>query len=943
MNSFESEITQLPIPFDNEQPDILPESTAKTYPDFAQLLSNTAGASPYLNSLMTSDPVWLEEIATQNPNDALSSLCLPFDTTSVSQVIKTLRLRKKKIALLTALTDLGGIWNLFEVTGALTRFADFSCQTLLRTLVHEAVLRNRLDLDIVQDPDNLGGIFVLAMGKMGGRELNYSSDIDLVVFFDEKKHSVKAFNFVKAEFVKITRKFAKLMGEASGDGYVFRTDLRLRPDPFVNPVCISVGGAERYYESFARTWERAAYIKARPCAGDFGSGFAFISAIEPFIWRMNLDFSAVQDSSEMRLRIWESRGTGDLQNLPGYNLKLGRGGIREIELFVQTFQMIAGGRDQSLRVPDTMGALKALNQKKWVDDESRRVLEESYYKLRTWEHRAQMIRDAQTHEIPKVENEILRMAALYGENNLDNFLKEIQLTLKAVHTTTESFFAKEGSDKEEYDTSFLEESDWKTIENWRRLPAFRTERATKIFTRLQPTIFNRLARSSQPREALFHLDGFLRGLPAGVQLFSLFEANHQLLELLVDSCAMAPRLANSLSRNTQVFDAVLEPDFIVPLENEEVLAKNLQSILSKSADYEGVLRSTRRWNNEHHFKIGVHLLKGFITSEQAGRSYARLANAVIRSLVPYVTEQFSRSYGDPPGRGFIFLAMGSLGAESLTSQSDLDLILIYDHQNEEYSKGKKTLASQVYYARLTQAMVSALSSQMAEGKLYDIDMRLRPSGRKGPVATSFNSFKHYQKENAWTWEHLALTRARFLAGCNDLGIEIEDFRRDLIFTRTDYSKIVVDVIDMRRRLAKNIPDEKKDSIWECRLGTGKLLDIELIAQAGALMTNCVDRDIATQLRATIEGQLMTSDECNELLSQYFLLRQIMQVARLTVEGNFSPDTTGKGVIEILLQQTDMDSLDELAVKVEKQTVTTTAIISDLIDNRWIKLAALSDK
>ena len=934
--NFESGITRTPVPFEGEAPDILPESVARQYPNFEQLLSHTAGCSPYLNSLINTDHQWLEEIAEQNPKDILNQLCSSLEHENVTQTIKSLRTRKKKIALLTALTDLGGIWNLFEVTGALTQFADFSCQTLLSTLVSESITKGRLKLDTEMDSDGLGGIFILAMGKMGGGELNYSSDIDLVVLFDEKKHPVNRFNFVKSEFVKITRKFAKLMGEVSADGYVFRTDLRLRPDPFVNPVCISVGGAERYYESFARTWERAAYIKARPCAGDIASAQNFLSNIEPFVWRLNLDFSAIQDSSEMRLRIWENRGTGNLENLPGFNLKLGKGGIREIELFVQTFQMVAGGRDQTLRVPDTMGALAAINRKGWVDDDSKRVLEESYYKLRTWEHRVQMIRDAQTHAIPKVENEIVRMAALYGEDNLDKFLKEIKVTLEGVHKTTETFFSTDKENQVEYDTSFMEESDWETVNNWRQLPAFRTERASKIFARLHPTIFNRLARSSHPREALLQLDGFLRRLPAGVQLFSLFEANQHLLELLVDTCAMAPRLASSLSNNTQVFDAVLEQNFIVPLEDEMVLEKTLCNGLDRASDFESVLRVARRWNNENNFKVGVHLLKGLSNCEQAGKSYARLANCVIKSLVPFVVEQFSSTYGPPPGRGFVFLAMGSLGAENLTSQSDLDLIMIYDPREEEHSQGKRPLAVQVYYARLTQAMVSALSSQMAEGKLFEIDMRLRPSGRKGPVATSLNSFIHYHENSAWTWEHLALTRARSLAGNEKLGIEIEDFRQKLIHKLEDYPKIITDVIDMRRRLSKNTPVEKKEDVWECRLGKGKLLDIELLAQAGALITNCMERDIGSQLLASSTNGLMTREEYEELSSHYSLLRQIMQVARLTVEGDFSPDTTGKGVIEILLQQTGMNSLETLRGKVQNQTENSKAIISDLIDNRWIK-------
>ena len=933
MKHFSQMISHTPLLLENEPQLIDWEARPEASQKFTDLICNTSSCSPYLRGIIEKNISWVQSLEDSDPEEICRELCQPFESETSSQAAEELRERKRKISLIIALADLGGVWKLNQVTETLTTFADFACNTLLKSLVDEAISKGKIKSNTKGKYSKFAGIFILAMGKMGGKELNYSSDIDLVVLFDEKQHPLDQFNNIKAEFVKITRRFSRMMSETTAKGYIFRTDLRLRPDPFVNPVCISVGGAERYYESFARAWERAAYIKARPCAGDLIAGAEFIKRIGPFIWRLQFDFTAFQDTSEIQDRIWENIGTSDLKTLFGYNLKLGKGGIREIELFVQTYQMVAGGRDSSLRVRSSMGALDALVNKGWVKKDSAEFISNHYTKLRTWEHRVQMIRDTQTHLLPKTQEEFQRLSCLTGWIKPEEFKNEIRNTLQHVQHLVGKQTENKETEESHSDYSFMNQSDQDLVEQWRHYPAFRTKRANQIFSRLQSQLFNRIARSSNPREALIQFDSFLKGLPAGVQLFSLFEANPELMNLLTDTCATAPKLAQFLSRNARVLDAVLESDFFERLHPTEKLQVELSKVLSDSSNYEWSLRQARRWMHEKHFKVGIQHLKNLLKHDEIPTMYTSLADAVIHSITPIVVGQFSRLYGEPPGRGFTIVSMGSLGSKNLTSKSDLDLIMIYDPLSQESSKGKKSISSRQYFARLTQALVSSLTSRLPEGQLYEIDMRLRPSGKKGPVATSFESFKYYQLNDAWTWEHLAMTRARPLSGNQSLAQEIEEFRRKLISQSFKKQKVVDAVIDMRERLAKNTPVDCEKNVWELRNGEGRILDIELVSQAGALLSGCFDRGVIEQCDESQKVGWMTSMEGDCLKESYRLLGKMKQTLRLSVEGSFRSETAGSGVIEFLLSQTGFDSLDSLIKQLDRNKVESKKAIRAILNRR----------
>jgi glutamate-ammonia-ligase adenylyltransferase len=745
----------------------------------------------------------------------------------------------------------------------------------------------------------------LAMGKMGAFELNYSSDIDLICLFDETRFEPDDFHDARSSFVRATRRMAAMLNDLTGDGYVFRTDLRLRPDPGVTPVCMAMEAAERYYESLGRTWERAAYIKARPCAGDITAGEGFLNTLTPFVWRKHLDFAAIQDAHDMRLRYREHKGLGGTMKLPEHNMKLGRGGIREIEFFTQTRQIIAGGRDPELRVRGTVEGLEVLRAKGWVPDDAARELTDHYRAHREVEHRLQMVRDAQTHSLPNSDEGFARLAAFMGREDAE-LRRDLKQRLEAVHELTEGFFAPDAKSAPQ---SHAFDKD--VVAHWQTYPALRSERAVEIFERLKPDFLERLAKAAKPDEALLAFDGFLSRLPAGVQLFSLFEANPQLIDLLIDIVGTAPALARHLSRNASVFDAVIAGSFFDEWLGVDALSAELTDILARESDYEHQLDATRRWAKEWHFSIGVHHLRGIASAEQIAARYAELAEACLQALWPFVVQHFAQKHGAMPGRGAVIVGMGSLGAGRLNATSDLDLIMIYDADGVEMSQGKRPLPVRQYYARLTQAMVTAMTAPMAQGRLYEVDMRLRPSGTQGPVATSWQSFKDYQQNKAWLWEHLALTRARVIAGEGSLGEDVEALRCEMVSRARAPEMVLSEVAKMRLR----IQAAKQAAFWDGKLGAGRLQEIELIGQAGLLGGGSDARSIEIGLEQTVALGWLAPEQSVALARSYRLFWQMQLSTKLlseqVIDDEQMPDVIGLGGLAFLLRETGFDSLDNL--------------------------------
>ncbi|MEM8755495.1 MAG: glutamine-synthetase adenylyltransferase, partial [Pseudomonadota bacterium] len=592
---------------------------------FADLIRGAAGSSPYLSDLIRREAEWLAAASEAAPDDALKTLLTGEEVAAADglrAVGVALRVLKRRAALLIALADLGGVWTLEGTTRALSAFADRAV-----ALAFDHALGAETSGPLVGRSAAEAGLIVLAMGKGGAEELNYSSDVDLVLLYDDERGGDPI--DLKPAWTRVARRAVKLLSETTAEGYVLRTDLRLRPNPSVTPIVLPVDAAERYYESMGRTWERAAFIKARPAAGDLEAGAGFLDGIAPFVWRRHLDFAALEDINEIRAKIRDAKGLGGLRDLPGYDLKLGPGGIREVEFFAQTQQLAFGGRDPALRSRRTVGALAALAAAGKIEAEAAEALTAAYREHRRLEHLLQMVGDAQTHQIPVRPEAREEVAALGGWTDAAAMEAETAARLSEVRARVKNFFGRSGGGAparalDETLTALPYERPDRAremVERWMAggVAATRGDRARDKLRRLAPLILEKLATSRDPDEAALHFDRFISGLPAGAQLFSLFEANPQLLDLLAEICAAAPRLAEYLGRNAGVLDAVLDADFFAPPPPLDALCADLGEALAEADDYETVLDRVRAWAKDQRFRLGVQVLRGVADEIEAGR------------------------------------------------------------------------------------------------------------------------------------------------------------------------------------------------------------------------------------------------------------------------------------------------------------------------------------
>ncbi|MFZ4807046.1 MAG: bifunctional [glutamine synthetase] adenylyltransferase/[glutamine synthetase]-adenylyl-L-tyrosine phosphorylase [Hyphomicrobiaceae bacterium] len=911
------------------------------HPRVRELLSGTIEGSPYLSGLMRRDPVRLARLLDQPPEATLDRAAdrlqvAMLEAATIADAMAALRRFKTETALLVALADLAGIWPVMQVTAALTRIADVTVNAAVDWLFRQAVKRGDWHpADGDADPARSSGYIVLGMGKYGAFELNYSSDIDLIVFYDLQKVRLRDGLEPQAFFVRITRDLVKLMQERTGDGYVFRTDLRLRPDPGATQVALSTEAALVYYESFGQNWERAALIKSRPVAGDVAAGHHLLDELAPYIWRKYLDYAAIADIHAMKRQIHAYRGFGTIA-VAGHNIKLGRGGIREIEFFTQTQQLIAGGRQKDLRVPATLAALDRLVLRGWIEPRVRDELTEAYHFLRRIEHRLQMVADEQTHELPAETAALTRLAEFAGYPSLDAFSAALVRRLETVQTHYAALFEKMPElTRDGVNMVFAGESDdpqtiealarmgfsqpgqvIATVRGWHhgRYPAVSSPRARERLTEVQPLLIEALAETGDPDAALAGFDRFLSMLPAGVQLFSLLRANPRLLRVVADIMGSAPRLARILSKRRRVFDALLDPRVMGTLPSPADLDAMIAAELGTANDIQETLDQARVVGNEQLFLIGVRVLTGMIGASQAGGAYALLAERLIAALHAAVEKDFARFFGTVPGRGMAVVAMGKLGGHEMTAASDLDLIMIYDlPPTADVSTGLKPLPLSQYYSRLTQRLISALASPTAEGQLYDVDMRLRPSGQKGPVATQLTSFVDYQTNEAWTWEHMALTRARVVSGSEPMRRAVEEAITRALVRPRDRAVIAADVRDMRARIAA---EKGTDNMWDLKQVRGGLVDIEFIAQYLQLVhahahPEVLDQNTIAALVKLQRAGLLAADAAEVLIPAARLVHDLTQVLRLTIDGAFDPAKAPDGVRRLLVRVGEAPSFARL--------------------------------
>ncbi|MDH3910177.1 MAG: bifunctional [glutamine synthetase] adenylyltransferase/[glutamine synthetase]-adenylyl-L-tyrosine phosphorylase [Rhodospirillales bacterium] len=888
-----------------------------------RLLEALFANSPFLTHCVLTDIGFLARLLKQGPEAGLNEVLAglkgePGREPDKARLMTVLRVARRRVALTVALADITASWPLERITEALTAFADAALSATLCHLLLAASKRGNLALADGADPERACGYAVLGMGKYGARELNYSSDIDLIVIFDPETADYRGRLSPQEAFVRMTRDLVAILEERTGDGYVHRVDLRLRPDPGAMPLAISYTAAMTYYESMGQNWERAAMIKARPVAGDLALGAALLAELKPFVWRKHLDFWAIEDVHSIKRQIHSHKGGGTIA-LAGHNIKLGRGGIREIEFFAQTQQLIYGGRDPQLRSSATVKALDALAAAGRIDQAAARDLAEAYRFLRTLEHRLQMIDDQQTHDLPKDPAGLAQVAAFMGYDGPGPFQETLLGHLRRVESAYAELFEQApslsgpgnliftGGEPEPGTLATLQAlgfedgtTVFQVVRAWHhgRYRATRSTRARQILTELMPTLLEALGKTPAPDAALVKFDEFLAGLPAGVQLFSLLHANPELLDLLARIMGGAPALAEHLSRRPGLLDAVLAPDFFDPVPPQAQLAEELGKALAQARDFQDVLDLSRRWANDRKFQAGTHILHHSASIEDSGRALSDIADSVIVTLAGPVLEEVATAHGRVPGAGLAVLALGKLGGREMTVSSDLDLIFIYEAEpSAETSNGAKPLPVSQYYGRLAQRFINALSALTAEGRLYEIDMRLRPSGKAGPIGVSLNAFRRYQESEAWTWEHMALTRARVVAGDPALAERIEAAIAQVLTAPRDAERLLVDVAAMRARIGR---EHQAASLWEVKYLRGGLVDLEFLAQYLQLRhaeahSEVLDRSTQGAFAKLAEAGAIGASLAGRLIEATRLMRQVQGFLRLTVSGAFDEEAAPEGL------------------------------------------------
>lgn len=891
------------------------------------LLEGVADGSPFLWGLIDRDPPRAAHLLARPPEGRLAEILAEISEAAKaddrSELGGVLRRGRAEAALLIALADIGGVWDAARVVAAISEVAEAAIRAATRSALSDAHEAGRLILPDPDNPEKGSGLFVLGMGKLGARELNYSSDVDLIVFYDTEIIRPAEGEEPTTLFVRVAQTMAKLLQERTADGYVARVDLRLRPDPGSTPVAISRDAALSYYESVGQNWERAAMIKARVVAGDEAAGEAFLAELRPFVWRRSLDHAAIADIHAMKRQIHAHKGHGAIA-VEGHNLKLGRGGIREVEFFVQTQQLVAGGRNPALRSRATVETLGDLTEAGWIDAKARDELREAYWFLRGLEHRLQMVEDAQTHTLPESDDALLRFAHFAGYLSRDEFAKALTRRLKTVQRHYARLF-EDAPDlssgvgslvftgkEDDPDTlktiaslGYAEPASIAaTVRGWHhgRYPSMHSARARELLTELTPTLLSVFAKSGRPDAAVNGLDKVLERTTGGVALLALMRAHPEILNLLAVVLGAAPRLGETLARRPRVLDALLDPAFFGHLPSREEIATRVEQALGQAISYEDMLDRARIVGQELNTLIGLRVASGTVAADQAGFAFARVADVLVSALFERVEAELVRIHGRVKGGAAAVVALGRLGGEEMTAASDLDLILLYEHPDGALeTDGERKIAPAQFFARLTQRLVAALSAPTAEGVLYEVDFRLRPSGRAGPLATRLKAFESYQREEAETWEHMALTRARVVAGPLAFRRTVGRAIGKVLTMKRDRKKVAKDVREMRALLDK---EKGGGGPWNLKHAPGGLVDIEFVAQTlqlahahqkpGVLYTVT-----ASALDRAREQGVLADGDWETLRSAARLQLDLTQALRLALEGPFDPDEAGEGLEQLL--------------------------------------------
>jgi glutamate-ammonia-ligase adenylyltransferase len=865
-------------------------------------LQRVQANSPFLAGLIDRNAELMPLIHAGNFDEALQNAL----TRSADSVGTALRKQRQGVALVTAIADLSGIWDLTRITRILSDFADHALDQAIAAAIEERV---------PGAPNQ--GFAIIALGKHGGQELNYSSDIDPIFLFDPKTLPHRERDDVAEAAVRYGRRVIELLSALDGDGHVFRVDMRLRPSPEVSPIVLPVEAAIGYYESSALAWEQAAFIRSRVSAGDRALGDYFLSAIQPFIWRKSLDFGQLKNITAMTAQIRDHYAKGQKMGL-GFDLKRGHGGIRECEFFAQAHQLIHGGRDPVLRVADTRVALLALAAAGPISAQEAETLSLAYTQLRMFEHRLQMHSDRQTHEIPANRETADAVARLHGLQDADALIAAIAPITAQVAAIYDRMVDAGGSEGPRMADKGLPLEEQLTdlgyadpaavmqrLARWRsgKIRAIRSPSARDAFEAVLPAIMAALAQAPDSDRAIARFDNMIEAMPSAINVFRLLEARPGLVQLVADILSYAPTLADDLGRQSRYLDALIDTSAMHLPGDASALQDAMQRRIG-AADYQSTLDIVRDYVGEKRFALGVQLIEGRSDALAIARAYAHLAEAALETLTAATVAEFEKAHGKIKGGELIILALGRLGGEALTHASDLDLILLFTGDHLAESDGPRGLGATQYFNRLAQRVIAAMSVATASGALYEIDTRLRPSGADGLLCASVKSFDQYQHVNAWTWEHMALTRARVLFGSESARADVAEIIRDVLHTPRETDTLRHDIATMRKDMAAHKPPKGE---LDVKLLPGGLVDMEFIIHALQLETH---DGLQPQLGPAIDALVAAGHLQADFAKAFALMARLLVMVRLIAPDCAAPPEAAQKLIAHSLGFDDWDGLTQ---------------------------------
>ena len=856
--------------------------------------------SPFLKVQLERFPDITQELEAGRVEEAMARAASAGE--GAETLAAALRRERSALAAALAVADLAGAIPLERLMEALADLADRALGQALAAAFAE------------RTPDDApSGFAVIALGKHGSRELNYSSDVDLLFLYDPATLPLKPREEPGQGALRIGNRLLELLQKRDSEGYVFRVDLRLRPSPEATPIALPVDAAISYYESSALPWERAAFIRARQVAGDEQVGRYFLDALHPFVWRRSLDFGAIGEVQAITRRIRDHYSQGQIFG-PGFDVKRGRGGIREIEFFAQIHQLIHGGREPALRAPATLDALEALKSAGRIPADAADDLAGTYRLLRTVEHRLQMVDDRQTHVLPADREALDKVGRLHGVDSGEALLGLLEAPVSRCGALYDGL-AGHGEERVPLNPEGLEAhlaragfddpvSARLRVEGWRggKARSLRTAAAGEAFEAMLPVLIEAFGKAPDPMRAMNRFDDVVTRLPSGVNFYRLLEARPGLTEHLGTILSHAPALAEQLGRRPQLLDGLVDASAFEPAPPVDELIRDFSRSEREGEDYQLVLDRVRRRVNERRFALGVQLIVAHSDPIEAAEGYSRVAEAAVNVLAAAAAAEFEGRHGRVPGSELLVMGLGRLGGEALTHASDLDLVYLFSGTHEAESDGPRPLRATDYFNRLAPRVTAALSVPTASGPLYDVDTRLRPSGTDGMLAVSLESFERYQSEQAWTWEHMALTRARPVFGSAEGRSALQAVIDSTLARPRDPERLVADAVAMRAEMAAHKAPKGR---FDIKLGPGGLVDLEFAVHTLQLKHNI---GLHPHLEDALEELVAAGLAADDIDPALRLLTRMLVMFRLVSPSSDEPPDETKPLVAAACGLPDWNAL-----------------------------------